>query len=56
MVPPWTYEPHLRAASDRLTLRWLDAGGHVGYPAGLSLGEQAAPGVESQVLAWLTRQ
>jgi uncharacterized protein len=56
MVPPATIERHVRAPSPRLTLRWLPAGGHVGYPGALELGEDAAPGVESQALAWLARQ
>jgi uncharacterized protein len=56
MVPPRTYEPHLASVGPRVTLRWLGAGGHVGYPGELSLGEQAALGVESQVLCWLARQ
>jgi uncharacterized protein len=56
MVPPRTYEAHLASAGPRVTLRWLDGGGHVGYPGALSLGEQASPGVESQALCWLARQ
>ncbi len=56
MVPPSTFEPHLRNAGPRVTLRWLSGGGHVGYPGALSLGERAALGVEAQVLSWLARQ
>ncbi len=56
MVPPDTIEPHLRALSPGVTLRWLPAGGHVGYPSALHLGESGALGVESQALAWLARQ
>jgi predicted alpha/beta-fold hydrolase len=56
MVPPRTYETHLAARGAGVTLRWLSGGGHVGYPSALSLGEQAAPGVETQALCWLARQ
>jgi hypothetical protein len=56
MVPPRTYEPHLSALGASVTLRWLDGGGHVGYPSALSLGEQGRAGVEAQVLCWLARQ
>lgn len=52
MVPRWTVEPSLAAASsraiprERLEVRWLDDGGHV-----------AGPGPwEDDVLAWLDRQ
>lgn len=56
MVPPRTYEPHLSGLGAGVTLRWLNGGGHVGYPSALSLGEQAEPGVEAQVMCWLARQ
>ena len=56
MVPPWTYEPHLARKPPRLEVRWLPAGGHVGYPPGVDLGERGPLGVEAQVLSWLLRQ
>lgn len=56
MVPPSTYAPHLLSAGPSVTVRWLGGGGHVGYPGALSLGEQAALGVEAQALSWLARQ
>ena len=56
MVPPWTYEPHLASKPARLEVRWLPAGGHVGYPPGVDLGEPGPRGVEAQVLSWLLRQ
>ena len=53
MIPADTVRPALARASQRLTVRWLDSGGHVGFPPGTSLGVDAPPGVERQVAAWL---
>ncbi|MEM7247905.1 MAG: alpha/beta fold hydrolase [Acidobacteriota bacterium] len=36
-------------------LRLCARGGHVGFPGDLDLGEDAAPGLASQVLAWMAR-
>lgn len=45
MIPPWTIEPSLEAAGERLELRWLEDGGHV-----------YAPGPwEERALDWLDR-
>jgi len=55
MVPPWTYESHLARKLDALELRWLPAGGHVGYPRGIDLGEAGPRGVEAQAMSWLLR-
>jgi hypothetical protein len=38
-----------------LDVRWVERGGHVGFPNDFHLGEAAPPGLESQVLAWLAR-
>ena len=58
MVPATTYRDHLEHALGHapLHVKWLPAGGHVGYPAGIDLGERGAQGVESQALEWLLRQ
>jgi predicted alpha/beta-fold hydrolase len=58
MVPWWTYRDHLEHARGHapFELRWLPAGGHVGYPVGIDLGERGPRGVEAQVLEWLLRQ
>jgi len=56
MVPAWTYRDHLQRANAQLDLRWLPAGGHVGYPSDLDLGEPGPRGVEAQALTWLMRQ
>jgi predicted alpha/beta-fold hydrolase len=49
----------LRSAIERapqcLTVRWLDRGGHLNFPANLDLGQTAPRGLEPQVLRWLTK-
>jgi predicted alpha/beta-fold hydrolase len=57
MVPPSLLEPVLAEGTpDALEVRWVDGGGHVGFPPGLDLGEAAPPGLAAQVLGWLLRQ
>lgn len=42
--------------ADQLTVRWLDRGGHVGFPRDVSLGFADAPrGIFPQIVAWLRR-
>lgn len=53
MVPKPTVDAALRRANDRLRVHFHEGGGHLGFPASFTLGERAAPGVESQVIAWL---
>jgi len=48
MVPPWAFESHLRDIPEALTVRWIDDGGHVGFPEHVAL--------ESQALAWFAKQ
>jgi uncharacterized protein len=55
MVPVSAIEPAARRAGDALELRWVEGGGHVGFPSGLRLGVDAPPGIEGQVLGWLLR-
>lgn len=56
IIPAETIEPAIADASDALTVRWIDSGGHIFFPSGLDLGEQARPGLESQSISWLGRQ
>ncbi len=44
-----------RDALERLTLRWVRYGGHLAFPAGLDLGEDAPVGLAGQVIGWLQR-
>jgi uncharacterized protein len=54
MVPAETVRPALLAGSSRLDVRWMPVGGHVGFPASVDLGERAPPGLESQIISWLS--
>jgi predicted alpha/beta-fold hydrolase len=54
MIPADTVRPALVGGTPRLDVRWLRAGGHVGFPFDVDLGERAPRGLESQVLHWLT--
>lgn len=52
MIPPSTFEHHLRSTS-ALTLRWVETGGHLGFPSQLSLGFPGPRGLLPQIVAWL---
>jgi predicted alpha/beta-fold hydrolase len=54
MIPADTVRPALVGATPRLDVRWLRAGGHVGFPLDVDLGEKAPHGLEPQLLHWLT--
>lgn len=60
MVPAAHVRPSLEAASPRLVVRWIERGGHVGFPRdltlGLGLGASVGPGLEAQTLGWLLAQ
>lgn len=43
-------------ANSLFELRTMEAGGHVGFPSGTRLGEDAGPGLEQQVLRWFERK
>ena len=53
MVLPRACRPSLRRASDALEVRWLNVGGHVGFPPDVDLGAPGPRGLESQVVGWL---
>lgn len=53
MVPPDTLRAALAAPHPKLEVRWLEEGGHVGFPGALALGLPAPLGLEPQVIAWL---
>lgn len=56
MVPAYVVRAGLaQSKSDRLELRWVDRGGHVGFPPSFELGEAGPRGLAPQVLAWLQR-
>lgn len=49
-------EASLGNANPLLEVRRVSAGGHVSFPAGLDLGEDAPRGLERQVLRWMERR
>ncbi len=53
MVPAASVRPALGDLSPAVTVTWSARGGHVGFPAGLDLGQPGARGLASQVLTWL---
>ena len=53
LVPLATLTPFLTSVPAQLETRFVEQGGHVGFPAGISLGESAPPGLEPQTIAWL---
>ena len=61
MIPAATVAPYVQQLPGLVTHRWIDRGGHVGFPANLQLGLEdgaatGTPGVAAQALAWLRRQ
>jgi hypothetical protein len=55
MIPPDTVRPALAHRFPQLDVRWLDVGGHVGFPAELDLGLGGDLGLEPQVVRWLRK-
>ena len=56
MIAIGDIEASLSEANPLLEVRRLSAGGHVGFPPRLDLGEDAPGGMERQVLRWLERK
>jgi uncharacterized protein len=56
MVPADTVEGSLRRTPPCLTVRWLERGGHVGFPQDVDLGVNAPLGLEAQVVGWLRQR
>jgi predicted alpha/beta-fold hydrolase len=55
MVPPEAVESALRSAPPSVTAIVWSRGGHLGFPAGLDLGNGGSPGLEHQITSWLAR-
>jgi predicted alpha/beta-fold hydrolase len=53
MVPQATVAPALESAAPMLDVRWIERGGHVGFPGDVDIGESKAGLLEPQVVAWL---
>lgn len=56
IIPAYTLRPAIGDASDALTVRWVERGGHVYFRSDLDLGFGGALGLEPQVLQWLAAQ
>ncbi|HMJ50604.1 MAG TPA: alpha/beta fold hydrolase [Polyangiaceae bacterium] len=55
MVPEKTLRHALRQCSTSVDWRWVERGGHVGFPPDLDLGLPGDRGLERQILDWFTR-
>jgi predicted alpha/beta-fold hydrolase len=55
MVPARTVQSALAQSARALEVRWVARGGHLGFPARLSLGQGGPLGLEHQLLSWLRR-
>jgi predicted alpha/beta-fold hydrolase len=53
MVPFATLEEALKMTSKTTTLKCIEGGGHVGFPANTTLGFPGSLGVEQQIIHWL---
>lgn len=57
MIPAATIAPHVERLTGLASHRWLEHGGHIGFPGGALLGLPGAPsGLQGQVIAWLRQQ
>lgn len=55
MVLAHTLRPALEKSLANLDVKWLELGGHVGFPTSVSIGEEATTkGLEGQVIDWLS--
>jgi predicted alpha/beta-fold hydrolase len=55
MVEAASVASALAAVRDQVEVRFTSRGGHMGFPQGLDLGCPGPPGLEGQVLGWLTQ-
>jgi hypothetical protein len=55
MVPAHTLVPVLESAGPPLEARWIERGGHVGFPSVVDLGMPGAQSLEDQLVAWHLR-
>lgn len=56
MLPAHIAESVRPLFSPAISFLWAERGGHCAFPADLHLGQDARPGFEPQLLAWLERQ
>lgn len=53
MVPEATVAPALECPAPMLDVRWIERGGHVGFPEDVNIGDATAGQFEALVVAWL---
>ena len=53
MVPAEIVRPCLEGLPPNVEVRWVERGGHVGFPAKLDPGQRAPRGLASQIIGWL---
>ncbi len=53
MIPAATVAPALESAGPMLHVRWIERGGHVGFPEDVDIGESTRGFLDPQVVAWL---
>ncbi len=56
MIPAYTLAPVLESKTPLLDVRWIERGGHVGFPADVDIGESTPGTLEPQVVNWLLGQ
>jgi len=56
MVPEETVTPALGGDFPMLDVRWIEKGGHVGFPENVDIGDSTGGQLERQVVDWLLRK
>jgi predicted alpha/beta-fold hydrolase len=56
LVPAATLVSSLASASNALSVKWVEPGGHVYFPRSLDLGQSGPVGLEHQVIRWLAER
>jgi predicted alpha/beta-fold hydrolase len=52
IVPSSSVSATLEARASKTTVRWIERGGHVGFPGKLDLGFGSSLGLEGQIMSW----
>jgi len=56
LVPAETVIPAIAGASRALSTIWVERGGHVYFSKRLNIGQPGPPGLEHQVIRWLSER
>jgi predicted alpha/beta-fold hydrolase len=52
MVPSYVVRDAALGCSSSTTVRWIERGGHMGFPSKLDLGYGDVLGLENQIVSW----